>query len=96
VIKNEGMSPQDIRSANSDRHISVVSLLQFLADSHLHPELQNVVTPIRNLAFDLIDQMKDGPELTVALRKLVEAKDSFCRQYLVDHDFNLTPQTRKK
>lgn len=90
--KNEGMSPSEIRDKWAKRRPEVTNVLQFLSDKHLHPELRQIVTPIRNLAFELLKTLDDGPELTLGLRKLVEAKDTFCRQYLVSHDFQLTPQ----
>lgn len=83
------MTPIQIREKYALRNHAVVGVLQFFADEHLHPNLKDVVTPIRLLAFDLVDMMQDGPELTVALRKLVEAKDTFCRHYLVTHNFEL-------
>lgn len=65
------------------RHPSTVQLLGFFAYDHLPPFLQAVSAPCHDLAFDLAGTLLDGPELTVALRKLLEAKDAFVRQALV-------------
>jgi hypothetical protein len=88
------MTPEDIRNKYSLRNPAVTSVLQFLADSHLHPDLKRIVITLRDAAFILVDNMQDGPELTVALRRLVDAKDSFVRHYLVTHRFQLTPQPK--
>jgi len=34
------------------------------------------------LAYNLVDQLEDGPEFTAGLRKLLEAKDCFVRAAL--------------
>lgn len=65
------------------RHPSTVQLLSFFAYDHLPPFLQAVSAPCHDLAFDLAGTLPDGPEMTVALRKLLEAKDAFVRQALV-------------
>lgn len=95
MSSEEGMSPETIRQRYALRNQAVSSVLQFFADEHLHPELRSVATPIRELAFQLVDSMQDGPELTVSLRKLVETKDNFVRHYLVTHNFQLAPQNKE-
>lgn len=87
------MTPHEIKAYFSTRHSSVVNVLQFFADSHLHPDLKKIVTPIRELAFNAVEATTDGADLVVALRKLVEVKDNLCRHHLVVHNFKLTPQT---
>lgn len=87
------MTPSEIRAEFALRNQSIVGVLQFFADSHLPIELQEIVTPIRAVAFHLVSQLQDGPELTVALRKLVEAKDAFVRHTLILHNFEL-PSTQ--
>lgn len=83
------MTPSDIRAKYAMRNSSVIGVLQFLADDHLHPALKMIVTPLRDAAFEIVDKSTDGPELTVAIRRIVEAKDAFVRHYLVVNNFVL-------
>lgn len=74
----------------SDLHPSVKSLLAFFENTHLPVELQRVAEPCAKLAFDLANELgtrlpagqASTPELTVGLRKLLEAKDCFVRERL--------------
>lgn len=84
-----GISPIDIREKFALRGHETVQILQFFSDMDLHPELRTVVEPLRVAAFTLVNRLKDGPQLTAALVKLVEAKDTFCRHYLITHNFKL-------
>lgn len=64
-----------------ERHPSVVAILQFFTYAHLPPHLQAASKPF----CDLANQIADGPqnaEATVALRKLLEAKDAAVRAVL--------------
>lgn len=54
-------------------------LLQFFAFAHLKPEMQAVSRPFGELAQHLVDTLPRNPERTVALRKLLEAKDCAVR-----------------
>ena len=66
------------QSGPSPRHPSVQAILQFFAWSHLPSRLQVVSQPFGQLA----EKIADGPqnaETTVALRKLLEAKDAAVR-----------------
>lgn len=66
-----------------DRHPSVGSLLAFFEYAHLPPELGEQSRRFHELAHALADDERlDGPELTVALRKLLEAKDCAVRAAL--------------
>jgi len=68
------MEPQTM----PDRHPAVAFVLQFFAYSHLPPHLQEISKPFGELA----EKIADGPqnsESTVALRKLLEAKDAAVR-----------------
>lgn len=76
-----GVDPELLKN----RHPGVVELLSFFGFDHLPSYLQDVARPCCDLAFDLAAALPDGPELTVALRKLLEAKDAFVRQALVVH-----------
>lgn len=64
-----------------DRHPAIAAILQFFTYTHLPPHLQDVSRPF----CDLADRIADGPsnaEATVALRKLLEAKDAAVRAVL--------------
>jgi hypothetical protein len=54
-------------------------LMQFFAYSHLPEHLQKVSQPFGDLAASLNDTLPGNPEKTVALRKLLEAKDCAVR-----------------
>ena len=67
--------------APKTRHPAVQAILQFFAYSHLPPFLQDASRPFGELA----ERIADGPqnaEATVALRKLLEAKDAAVRALL--------------
>jgi hypothetical protein len=66
------------------RHPGTTQLLGFFAYNHLPPFLQAVSSPCHDLAFDMATTLPDGPELTAGLRKLLEAKDAFVRQALLE------------
>lgn len=60
------------------RHPATEAILQFFAFDHLPESLQSVSAPFAGLA----EMVADGPanaETTVALRKLLEAKDAAVR-----------------
>jgi hypothetical protein len=64
------------------RHPSVQSLMQFFSYAHLPVPLQRTAQPFSQLA----ERVADGPqnaETTVALRKLLEAKDCAVRAALM-------------
>lgn len=54
-------------------------ILQFFAYGHLPPHLQGVSQPFHDLAHKIVDGLPRNPERTVALRKLLEAKDAAVR-----------------
>jgi len=54
-------------------------LLQFFEYAHLPPELQEVSMEFRRLADMIVGTLPRNPERTVALRKLLEAKDCAVR-----------------
>lgn len=57
-------------------------ILQFFAFAHLPPELRTVSAPFSLLAHEIIATLPRNPERTVALRKLLEAKDAAVRSKL--------------
>lgn len=54
-------------------------MLKFFAYEHLRPDLQRISQPFSDLAHLLALAVPAGPERTVALRKLLEAKDAAVR-----------------
>lgn len=58
-------------------------LEQFFAYEHLPQHLQEVSKPFGDLAKQIIQTLPINPERTVALRKLLEAKDCAVRALLV-------------
>jgi hypothetical protein len=57
-------------------------IMQFFAYSHLPAHLQEASKPFGDLATHIIDTLPRNPERTVALRKLLEAKDAAVRARL--------------
>jgi hypothetical protein len=53
--------------------------MQFFAFAHLPPHLQDVSAPFAALADYVVAHLPRNPERTVALRKLLEAKDAAVR-----------------
>lgn len=54
-------------------------ILQFFAYEHLPERLQAVSAPFGVMAQNIVDTLPRNPERTVALRKLLEAKDAAVR-----------------
>lgn len=57
-------------------------ILQFFAYAHLPPHLQEASKVFGDLAKWIVDTLPRNPERTVALRKLLEAKDATVRARL--------------
>ena len=57
----------------------VEHIMQFFAFDHLPPAMQEVSRPFGELAQRIVDTTPRNPERTVALRKLLEAKDAAVR-----------------
>lgn len=57
-------------------------LLQFFSYDHLPPHLQVVSKAFGDLAHEIAETLPRNPERTVALRKLLEAKDCAVRAVL--------------
>lgn len=57
-------------------------ILQFFAYDHLPKNLQDISRPFGELAQDIVTILPRNPERTVALRKLLEAKDAAVRALL--------------
>ena len=54
-------------------------MLKFFRFDHLQPDLQQYSVPFFNLAHWIAVNIPAGPERTVVLRKLLEAKDAAVR-----------------
>ncbi|MCP4308748.1 MAG: hypothetical protein GY788_28510 [bacterium] len=54
-------------------------MLQFFAYSHLPEHLQVGSKPFHDMAYTIVRSLPRNPERTVALRKLLEAKDCAVR-----------------
>lgn len=59
-------------------------ILQFFEYQHLKPELQEHSKAFWALAHHVCNTLPESPERTVALRKLLEAKDAAVRAALYD------------
>lgn len=57
-------------------------ILQFFEYKHLPLHLQAVSSPFAGLAQNIVNSSPRNPERTVALRKLLEAKDAAVRAFL--------------
>ena len=57
-------------------------ILQFFATSHLPPHLQEMSCPFQDMALQMVKILPRNPERTVALRKLLEARDAAVRAAL--------------
>lgn len=62
-------------------HPATEAILRYFEYEHLPPHLQAVSKPFAELARNMASLL-DGPELTVGLRKLLEAKDCCVRAAL--------------
>ncbi len=61
-------------------------MLQFFVYEHLPQHLQGVSAPFCLLAREIVETLPMNPERTVALRKLLEAKDCAVRALLWKDD----------
>lgn len=68
----------------SFRHPSVRHFWILFEYAHLPPDLQEISAHFAGVARSLLDVCHDGPELSAALRKLLEAKDCAVRQRVLD------------
>lgn len=66
----------------AEHHPSTAHLLRYFKFGHLPERLKAVSAPFADLANQLADGLPDGPEKTVGLRKLLEAKDCAVRAAL--------------
>lgn len=68
-----------------DRHPATVALLLWLEVNQNLPDSQrHIASRFELCAGDVTELVQDGPELSTALRRLIEAKDCAVRQSLLD------------
>jgi hypothetical protein len=67
------------------RHEATRQVARWFDYQHLPPGLAWVSAACATLAQQMIDVIPDSPELTVGLRKLLEAKDAFVRAAIETH-----------
>jgi hypothetical protein len=65
-------------NAPTDANAPTEPILQYFVYAHLPPHLQAISRPFAELAAQVM-QLPRNPERTVALRKLLEAKDAAVR-----------------
>lgn len=63
-------------------HPAIQHVLKFFAYEHLPEKLQAISKPFGELAKQCAERAPDNQETTVALRKLLEAKDAAVRAAL--------------
>ena len=72
----------------TDRHPATDHLLGLFEHGHLPQRLAEVSEHCEHVAVEMVAALNDGPELTAGLRKLLEAKDCFVRQAVLDSKEN--------
>lgn len=60
-------------------HPSILHVLPYFQFGHLPERLQVISRPFADLACEVAERAPQNPETTVALRKLLEAKDAAVR-----------------
>lgn len=60
-------------------------MLQFFSYAHLPENMQEVSMPFNTMANFVDQNLPDNPEKTMALRKLMEAKDCAVRALIYKH-----------
>lgn len=58
------------------------NFMQFFKYDHLPPALREVSRPFAVMAAHLLETLPNNPESTVAMRKLMEAKDCAVRAFI--------------
>jgi hypothetical protein len=70
--------------SSTDRVEPTEPLLQFFGYAHLREPLQSVSKPFGELAAQIVATLPRNPERTIALHKLLEAKDCAVRAKLME------------
>jgi ATP-dependent Clp protease ATP-binding subunit ClpA len=79
---NEAEERRLAEEAGRPEVVDAEALLQFFADEHLPEHLREHSKPFGDLARRLVETLPSNPERTMALRKLLEAKDCAVRAKL--------------
>lgn len=81
-----------------NRHPSVEAVTRFFEHNHLPEPLMLIAHKCSKLKDDMLENINDDPELTVGLRKLLEAKDCFVRAAVaqVNRDKQVHPSSEGK
>lgn len=74
-----------LESEMTTMHFAVEHIMQFFHYEHLPPTLQEVSKPFSDMAY-FVMTLPRNPERTVALRKLLEAKDAAVRAKLAQEN----------
>lgn len=64
---------------NAPQHPAILEKLEHFGSAHLAPELKQVAQEFERLANFLANEVDAHPQLTIALQKLIEAKDAAVR-----------------
>lgn len=80
----QSWSPKDVfeEAYKEIKEETFIPVMKFFSYKHLPLSLQNVSAPICMVAQMMDSMLKDGPEKSAGLRKLLEAKDCFVRAYI--------------
>ena len=88
--KNRNKNENENENENevlSNRHPATRELERWLRPNQNLPQRSiDIAQDSYDFARDMIELCQDGPELTVGLRKLLEAKDCFVRQSIADQE----------
>lgn len=76
------MQESDTTAGLSPLSASQERMLKWFAFNHLPEPLKGVSSRFHALAIGICEEIEPGPERTVALRKLLEAKDAAVRARL--------------
>lgn len=82
-VTEETTMADHVAAEFAERHPGTVHLLRMLLpNDNLPARLYAISVRFHEMALMLLSEVDDGPELTVGLRKLLEAKDCFVRAAL--------------
>jgi hypothetical protein len=76
---------------NVPQHPAIAEKLEYFEHDHLAPALKGVVQYFWNLAHWLANEVDSHPQLTIALQKLIEAKDAAVRAKVAELKASGTP-----
>ena len=82
MVQPASTSAADRELALSLRHTSTQQIMRHFAFAHLPHDLAIISSHCHDTAWLMLGALRDSPELTTGLRKLLEAKDCFVRAAL--------------